>query len=64
MLYLIKGKHAPSDVMVLPLDLGAGEDSLKDAVQKAESYFGGAGVDYMFHNAATERPVSVLGHPL
>ncbi|CAM8963780.1 unnamed protein product [Rhodiola kirilowii] len=54
----LTGKHAPGDVMVLPLDLGSGEDSLKDAVNRAESFFGGAGVDYMFHNAATERPKS------
>uniref|UniRef100_A0A7N0UKX7 Ketoreductase domain-containing protein n=1 Tax=Kalanchoe fedtschenkoi TaxID=63787 RepID=A0A7N0UKX7_KALFE len=52
----LTGKHAPDDVMVLPMDLGSGEASLQEAVQKAESYFGGAGVDYMFHNAAAERP--------
>ena len=52
------GKHAPDDVMILPLDLTSGEDSLREAVQKAESFFAGAGVDYMIHNAAYERPVS------
>eukprot|EP00262_Sarcandra_glabra_P022511 TRINITY_DN9997_c0_g1_i2.p1 TRINITY_DN9997_c0_g1~~TRINITY_DN9997_c0_g1_i2.p1 ORF type:complete len:329 (-),score=61.07 TRINITY_DN9997_c0_g1_i2:197-1183(-) len=50
------GKHAPGDVKVLPLDLASGEDSLREAVQKAESFFPGAGVDYMVHNAAYERP--------
>ncbi|XP_010258509.1 PREDICTED: dehydrogenase/reductase SDR family member 7 isoform X2 [Nelumbo nucifera] len=50
------GKHAPDGVMVLPLDLTSGEDSLSEAVQKAESFFSGAGVDYMIHNAAYERP--------
>ncbi|XP_052199855.1 uncharacterized protein LOC127806532 [Diospyros lotus] len=52
----LTGKHAPDDVMILPLDLTSGEDSLREAVQKAESFFAGAGVDYMIHNAAYERP--------
>ncbi|KAL2454861.1 NAD(P)-binding Rossmann-fold superfamily protein [Abeliophyllum distichum] len=52
----ITGKHAPHDVMILPLDLTLGEDYLREAVEKAESFFGGSGVDYMFHNAAFERP--------
>ncbi|KAE9621992.1 hypothetical protein Lal_00032729 [Lupinus albus] len=57
----LKGKHAPNDVQVLPLDLASGEDSLRKAVEKAESLFPGSGVDYMIHNAAFERPkVSVL----
>lgn len=42
---------------ILPLDLEYGEDLLKQAVQKAESFFSGAGVDYMVHNAAYDRPV-------
>ncbi|KAL3523296.1 hypothetical protein ACH5RR_016130 [Cinchona calisaya] len=50
------GKHAPDKVMILPLDLTSGEDKLREAVQKAESFFDGAGVDYMIHNAAFERP--------
>ncbi|XP_010930261.1 uncharacterized protein [Elaeis guineensis] len=49
-------KYSPSRVEVLPLDLSSGEESLKEAVQKAESLFSGAGVDYMVHNAAFERP--------
>ncbi|KAI9078388.1 hypothetical protein K1719_039607 [Acacia pycnantha] len=54
----LKGKHAPSEVKILPLDLTTGEDSLKKAVEKAESLFPGSGVDYMIHNAAFERPKS------
>ncbi|PSR98127.1 Dehydrogenase/reductase SDR family member 7 like [Actinidia chinensis var. chinensis] len=52
----LTGKHAPDEVIVLPLDLTSGEDSLREAVQKAESCFAGTGVDYMIHNAAYERP--------
>ncbi|KAM3290089.1 dehydrogenase/reductase SDR family member 7 isoform X1 [Capsicum chacoense] len=54
----LTGKYAPRDVMVLPLDLTSGEKSLRVAVEKAESFFGAAGVDYMIHNAAYERPKS------
>lgn len=43
---------------VLPLDLASGENKLKEAVELAESFFPGSGVDYMIHNAAFERPVS------
>lgn len=42
---------------ILPLDLTSSEDAIRDAVEKAESLFPGAGVDYMIHNAAFERPV-------
>ncbi|XP_028770616.1 dehydrogenase/reductase SDR family member 7 [Neltuma alba] len=52
----LKGKHAPDEVKILPLDLTTGEDSLKKAVEKAESLFPLSGVDYMIHNAAFERP--------
>ncbi|KAB1203400.1 Dehydrogenase/reductase SDR family member 7 [Morella rubra] len=52
------GKHAPDEVKILPFDLASGEDSLKEVVEKAESLFPGAGVDYMIHNAAFERPKS------
>ncbi|KAG8390729.1 hypothetical protein BUALT_Bualt01G0113700 [Buddleja alternifolia] len=55
----LTGKHAPDEVMILPLDLARGEEYLGEAVQKAESFFGGAGVDYLFHNAAYERPKSI-----
>ncbi|OAY34213.1 dehydrogenase/reductase SDR family member 7 [Manihot esculenta] len=54
----LTGKHAPDEVKILPLDLASGEDSLGKAVEKAESFFSGAGVDYMIHNAAYERPKS------
>lgn len=53
------GKHAPHGVMVLPLDLASGEESLGEAVKRAESFFPDTGgVDYMIHNAAYERPKS------
>uniref|UniRef100_A0A803L445 Ketoreductase domain-containing protein n=1 Tax=Chenopodium quinoa TaxID=63459 RepID=A0A803L445_CHEQI len=52
----ISGKHAPNEVKILPLDLASGEESLKEAVEKAEAFFPGIGVDYMIHNAAYERP--------
>ncbi|CAJ1823790.1 unnamed protein product [Sphenostylis stenocarpa] len=52
----LKGRHAPDEVMILPLDLSSGEDSLRVAVEKAESFFPDSGVDYMIHNAAFERP--------
>ncbi|KAF7805281.1 dehydrogenase/reductase SDR family member 7 [Senna tora] len=52
----LKGKHAPNEVKILPLDLTAGEESLKKAVEEAESLFPNSGVDYMIHNAAFERP--------
>ncbi|XP_031249352.1 dehydrogenase/reductase SDR family member 7 isoform X2 [Pistacia vera] len=54
----LTGKYAPNEVEILPLDLASGEDSLRVAVEKAESFFSGAGVDYMIHNAAYERPKS------
>lgn len=57
---MLAGKYAPEQVKILPLDLTSGEDSLKEAVEKAESLFPGVGVDYMIHNAAYERPVSEI----
>ncbi|KAJ7978285.1 Dehydrogenase/reductase SDR family protein [Quillaja saponaria] len=51
----LDGKNAPHEVKILPLDLTSGEDSLREAVEKAESLFPD-GVDYMIHNAAFERP--------
>ncbi|XP_042496598.1 dehydrogenase/reductase SDR family member 7 [Macadamia integrifolia] len=50
------GKNAPDGVKILPLDLASGEEALRVAVQKVESLLSGAGVDYMVHNAAYERP--------
>ncbi|CAL9120806.1 Dehydrogenase reductase SDR family member [Musa troglodytarum] len=49
-------KYPASGVEVLPMDLASGEESLKESVYKAESLFSSAGVDYMVHNAAFERP--------
>lgn len=46
------GTHSSCKVEILPLDLSSGEESLQEAVLTAESYFSGAGVDYMVHNAA------------
>jgi hypothetical protein len=40
------------------MDLSSGEESLKEVVHAAESLFSNAGIDYMIHNAAFERPVS------
>ncbi|KAD4584080.1 hypothetical protein E3N88_21681 [Mikania micrantha] len=50
----ISGKH----VEILPLDLSSGEDAISNVVERAVSLFGGAGVDYVIHNAAFERPKS------
>ncbi|KAG0451509.1 hypothetical protein HPP92_026202 [Vanilla planifolia] len=52
----IIGKHPGTSIEILPLDLASDEESLKDAVQKAESLFCGSGVNFMVHNAAFERP--------
>ncbi|XP_039133037.1 dehydrogenase/reductase SDR family member 7 [Dioscorea cayenensis subsp. rotundata] len=52
----ISSSHPSVGVEVLPLDLGSDEDLVRKAVEKAESFFGGAGVHYMVHNAALERP--------
>ncbi|KAF2559380.1 hypothetical protein F2Q68_00018390 [Brassica cretica] len=51
-------EYAPEDVKVLPLDLASGEEGLKGVVEQAVSLFPGAGVDYLVHNAAYERPKS------
>ncbi|XP_076903948.1 uncharacterized protein LOC143559164 isoform X2 [Bidens hawaiensis] len=52
----ISGKH----VEILPLDLSSSEDAIRDVVEKAVSLFDGAGIDYMIHNAAFERPKSTV----
>lgn len=57
---LFKGRNPDNRVEVLPMDLSAGEDSLKEVVHAAESLFSNAGVDYMIHNAAFERPVNII----
>lgn len=57
---LFKGRNPDNRVEVLPMDLSAGEDSQKEVVHAAESLFSNAGVDYMIHNAAFERPVNII----
>ncbi|KAJ1256691.1 hypothetical protein BS78_K332800 [Paspalum vaginatum] len=52
----IVSKNPDSRVEVLLMDLSSGEESLKEAVHVAESLFSNAGIDYMIHNAAFERP--------
>ncbi|VAI02662.1 unnamed protein product [Triticum turgidum subsp. durum] len=52
----IISKHPDSKVEVLPMDLSSDEESLKEVVHSAESLFSSAGIDYMMHNAAFERP--------
>uniref|UniRef100_A0ACD5W8J5 Uncharacterized protein n=1 Tax=Avena sativa TaxID=4498 RepID=A0ACD5W8J5_AVESA len=52
----IVSKHPDSRVEVLPMDLSSDEESLKVVVHAAESLFSSAGIDYMIHNAAFERP--------
>ena len=55
-----KGKHPDIRVEVLPMDLSSDEESLKEVVHAAESLFSSAGIDYMIHNAAFERPVNII----
>lgn len=52
----LSGLSVPDKVVVLPLDIAAGVEVLKEVVSKAEAAFDGAGVDYMVHNAASSRP--------
>lgn len=52
----LSGPSVPDRVVVLPLDIAAGVEVLKEAVSKAEAAFDGVGVDYMVHNAAYQRP--------
>lgn len=44
----------PPDVLVLPFDLMASSDKLQAAAKAADEAFGGAGVDYLIHNAGEE----------
>lgn len=59
---MCQGKYPAAGVEVLPLDLSSGEVVLKKSVQEAESLFSDAGVDFMIHNAAFERPVITTFH--
>jgi NAD(P)-dependent dehydrogenase (short-subunit alcohol dehydrogenase family) len=44
--------HVPaSSVVVLPLDLEGGQAALEEAAAQADAAVGGAGVDYLVHNA-------------
>ncbi|KAG6554022.1 hypothetical protein Mapa_004942 [Marchantia paleacea] len=52
----LSGLHAPSPVILLPLDVTASEDVIREAVEKAEAAFDGKGVDIMVHNASAARP--------
>ncbi|BBM99961.1 dehydrogenase/reductase SDR family member 7 [Marchantia polymorpha subsp. ruderalis] len=52
----LSGLHAPSSVVLLPLDVTGSEDVLREAVEKAEASFDGKGVDIMVHNASAARP--------
>ncbi|KAI3705989.1 hypothetical protein L1987_76241 [Smallanthus sonchifolius] len=54
----VKKQISGTHVEILPLDLSSGEDAIGAVVEKAVSLFGGAGVDYVIHNAAFERPKS------
>ncbi|XP_031478079.1 uncharacterized protein LOC116249091 isoform X2 [Nymphaea colorata] len=56
----LRGKHVPDGVKILPLDLTSGDESLREAVRQAESFFSPAGIDYMVHNAAYERPKTAV----
>lgn len=47
----ILGEYSSCEVEILPLDLTTDVESLRESVQKAESYFSYAGVDFMVHNA-------------
>jgi hypothetical protein len=44
------GEHA-SEILVLPFDLGGPAADLAAAARAADGAFGGAGVDYLIHNA-------------
>ncbi|KAM0940102.1 putative sulfoacetaldehyde reductase [Dioscorea sansibarensis] len=52
----ILGKYPKAVVEILPLDIMSEEDILREAVKKAESFFSGAGVYYMVHNAGDDPP--------
>ena len=41
----------PENVLVLPFDLCGSYSDLEQAAAAADSAFGGAGVDYLMHNA-------------
>ncbi|KAL2654225.1 hypothetical protein R1flu_022353 [Riccia fluitans] len=52
----LSGSNAPDSIVLIPLDITAGEEVISEAVEKAEAAFGGNGIDIMVHNASAPRP--------
>ncbi|KAM0940101.1 putative sulfoacetaldehyde reductase [Dioscorea sansibarensis] len=52
-------KYPNAEVEVLPFDLTSDEEFLREVVKKSESFFSGAGVYYMVHNAGDD-PLTVV----
>lgn len=52
----VKASLEGSDVVVLPGDIAAGVEQLKELVKNAEEAFDGDGIDIVVHNAASPRP--------
>eukprot|EP00199_Chlamydomonas_sp_CCMP681_P002667 CAMPEP_0119109782 /NCGR_PEP_ID=MMETSP1180-20130426/23323_1 /TAXON_ID=3052 ORGANISM="Chlamydomonas cf sp, Strain CCMP681" /NCGR_SAMPLE_ID=MMETSP1180 /ASSEMBLY_ACC=CAM_ASM_000741 /LENGTH=342 /DNA_ID=CAMNT_0007095743 /DNA_START=116 /DNA_END=1144 /DNA_ORIENTATION=+ len=52
---LTASSAAPIDVIVLPVDITAPFAQLEAAAAAADAAFGGAGVDYLFHNAGASQ---------
>lgn len=48
------GAHS-GDIVLLPLDLTGPQASLEDAARRADEAFGGAGVDFLIHNAGASQ---------
>ena len=51
------GPNAADGVVVLPFDISSPTKELEKVVSNAEGAFGG--IDYIVHNAAYARPVSI-----
>lgn len=45
------GCRFPDNVMILPFDLMDSTDKLQAAAKAADEAFGGAGIDFLIHNA-------------
>jgi NAD(P)-dependent dehydrogenase (short-subunit alcohol dehydrogenase family) len=52
----------PSAVLVLPFDLLGPEAGLEAAAQTADGAFGGAGIDYLIHNAGAAAQLQSSHH--
>jgi NAD(P)-dependent dehydrogenase (short-subunit alcohol dehydrogenase family) len=52
----------PSAVLVLPFDLLGSEADLQKAAQAADAAFGGAGIDYLIHNAGAAAQWQLSGY--